>query len=95
MKLFLRRLVSPFLQIVAPGYSCCKRCFIPWKFTQHHDTRYSPSRSCFPLCESCWATLKPVTRLLYYRVMYRSWREADPSGPIEWQEIELAVLRGR
>lgn len=52
-----------------------------------------PSRSCFPLCESCWSSLTPEQRLPYYRQLWDSWHQwGTPDA--KWEDIESSVLAG-
>jgi hypothetical protein len=78
---------------------------MPWNHTESHDTEYTPSRGCFPLCESCWQELgTPKKRLPFYSKMWASWRvEATLSDDLThyeklmltWPKIEAAVLAGK
>lgn len=55
-------------------------------------------RSCFPLCEGCWAALTPLERLPFYRALWERWlRDALERGDdvgTEWRPIQQAVLAG-
>ncbi len=81
-------------QRLAPGYSWCFRCETPWLFVKGHDTKYSPDRACFPLCEKCWGELTPDERLPYYRQLWEHWKDVSSVDGKEWPAIEAAVLAG-
>jgi hypothetical protein len=76
---------------LAPGYSHCGRCLMPWKFADGHDTPYSPTAGCFPLCEDCWEDLEtPEARMPYYRrLILEVWEE-----PELWPAVEESVRAG-
>jgi len=88
-------------QKLAPGFSWCFRCETPWRFVHGHDTPYAydhqgaVTRSCFPLCEKCWAELTPEQRLPYYRQLWDVWTSSGSVEDRDWQGIEAAVLAGR
>lgn len=45
----------------------CYRCKLPYSFAHFHETEYSATRGCFPLCQSCWEELEsPQNRLEFY-----------------------------
>lgn len=75
------------------GYSGCQKCRTPWDLVRHHDTSYSDSRGCFPLCEKCWSELTPECRLPYYKKLHDEWKRQGSEQP--WAEIERAVLAGK
>jgi hypothetical protein len=50
-------------------------------------------RSCFPLCERCWAELTPVDRLPYYHELWWDWWKAPEDQP--WEPLRDAVMAGR
>ncbi len=53
-----------------------------------------PTRSCFPLCENCWVSLKtPSARLPYYRRLWELWERLNP-GNRDWPAIRQSVLDG-
>lgn len=80
-------LPSIFYRLLAPGYSACHRCNMPWRFVKEHITNYSEERGMFPLCENCWKSLTPKERLPYYRQLYNEWNQ-----PGIWPQIEKAVM---
>jgi hypothetical protein len=80
------------LRLLAPGFGWCGRCGRPWKFTTYHSTAYRASRGCFPLCETCWSALTPVTRVPFYRRMWLDWSH---TSEVEWSAIRRAVLEGK
>lgn len=57
---------------------------------------YTDSRSCFPLCETCWTGLgTPEARLPYYRVLWNEWiGDGSEPDPADWDAIEAAVRAG-
>jgi hypothetical protein len=91
-------------RVLSPGIGYCYRCKRPWRIdhrwgTPYHETRYeydNERRGCFPLCESCWTSLTPETRLPYYRRLYESWVAQTPSGyekyVVDWPTLREAVL---
>jgi len=76
------------------GLGHCQRCLTNWAFVDNHATPYSPSRGCFPLCESCWRELEPAGRLPFYRQLWQSWEDETP-GYANWDDIEKSVLDGK
>lgn len=85
----------------AMGYGGCYRCGATWDYAQPHDTRYSDSGACFPLCEECWSVLTPEQRLPFYAQLMHAWTAevpGYPEGALEsvrkWAAIEEAVLSG-
>jgi len=60
--LALRRVKGIVEQLVAPGYSTCKRCKRPWKFAEPHDVSTGPGRGHFDYCEDCWNELPESQR---------------------------------
>jgi hypothetical protein len=98
------RIIPAFvLRLLAPGFGSCGRCGVPWKFVEEHDTKYSSSGGCFPLCESCWSALTIPERLPYYRDLMYTWEtqryHAKPPAGWEpthekWPAIKQAVLAG-
>lgn len=56
-----------------PGLGRCGKCRRTWKRVQGHTTSYEESHACFPLCEECWSSLTPATRLPYYQALMANW----------------------
>ena len=83
------------LRFIAPGYSTCKRCKMPWAFTQGHCTKWNDRSGMFPLCEHCWERLSPSERLPYYKMLWQEWHEWGPVRDPQWHEVEAAVMAGR
>lgn len=76
-------------QAESSHYGHCYCCGLPWWAVDGHDTKYSVSHGCFPLCEKCWTALEtPEARLPYYRQMFNKW----PQDHADWNDIEAAVL---
>lgn len=94
MKLLLKRLIGLYSIIAYPGYSGCLRCWRRWVTVKHHETMYSESAGCFPLCQECWQELTPETRLPFYRKLYRQWASKLTAGLPSFQDIKDAVMRG-
>ena len=57
----------------AKGFGGCYRCGDTWDYKKPHTTPYDDTGGCFPLCESCWASLTPTERLLFYEQMWQEW----------------------
>lgn len=95
MKLLLRKIRGAYSALIYPGFGYCYRCFRRWPTTQIHETDYSESHGCFPLCEDCWRELTPVTRLPYYHKMYQSWLKNKPPDLPAFEEIARAVREGK
>jgi hypothetical protein len=87
------RLPSWVLRLLAPGYSTCLACGVPWRFAREHSTPYAHGRNTtsgmFPLCEPCWASMKPDERLPYYAALCAKW-----DSPPDWESVESAVRAG-
>lgn len=66
-------LLAKVERLLAPSYGYCYRCQRPWNRVEHHDTAYSESSACFPLCVTCWALLTPEERLPYYDELVDEW----------------------
>lgn len=94
MKLFLKRLIGLYSIIAYLGYGGCMRCWRRWKIASPHQTMYSDSAGCFPLCGDCWRELTPETRLPFYRKLYRQWASDLTGGLPTFQDIKDAVMRG-
>lgn len=95
----MNRRLGRWSQLLAPGYSFCRRCKTPWRFVKWHDTSYGRGHGCLPLCQMCWSELTPEQRLPYYLELIASWHERYPhdAGPTfdeEWAQVRDAVLRG-
>lgn len=76
--------------------SRCFACGTSWKWARGHETPYSDSSACFPLCEQCWAAMTPDERLPYYSRLVAEW--VAQSGPLsgeKWPAIQAAVLEGK
>lgn len=60
-------------QLIAPGYSTCKKCHRPWKFVEGHDVYYAFGRGMFAVCEECWqhSTLPELKK--YYGDVQKRW----------------------
>jgi len=110
VKLRLRRTAGRFLTVLAPGFSCCLRCRMPWRFTHPHITHYSfvtlpseamgsiilPGAGCFPLCEYCWTDLgNPDARWPYYVALLDLWESEHGVEPETRAAVNLAVEAGR
>ena len=83
------------------GYGGCHRCGDTWDWATHHDTQYSETTSCFPLCETCWRSMTPEDRLPYYFDLLRNWlsQATDYEYAQEimekWPQIKQAVMEGK
>lgn len=82
---------------VAPGFSYCGRCGMPWARADEHVTEYSVHNGCFPLCEECWQILgHPEARIPYYKALIDGWDEnRQGCSPETRRDIMLAVAAGR
>ena len=79
---------SFIFRLMAPGYSYCEKCKMPWKFVERHITQFTEIVGCFSLCEECWQKLKtPEKRMPYYKALWEKWN----SDIEEWKLIEKAV----
>ena len=95
-ELSLRQEVGRYAQRLAPHFSACQRCLMPWLFVDGHDTDYKEGTGCFPLCQKCWRELTPKGRLPFYRKMFDWWHTlGEPVAEAEWKLIETAVLEGK
>lgn len=72
----------------AQGFSGCFRCGDSWSWKAHHNTQFSESEACFPLCEECWAALTPEARWPYYEKLIADWGLAPDSR----QSLYLTAL---
>jgi len=110
LTLALRKTVGRLLRPLAPSYSWCFRCRVPWRFTQPHITHYSfitipaeamgsltlPGAGCFPLCEHCWVALgNPDARRPYYEALLAQWESQHGVEPETRSAVLLAVEAGR
>jgi hypothetical protein len=86
--------LAAVLRCIAPGYSACKRCKMPWAFTQGHCTKWNKNGGMFPLCEHCWERLSPSERLPYYKMLWQEWHEWGPVRDPAWHDVEAAVMAG-
>jgi hypothetical protein len=57
----------------ATGFPGCYRCGDSWSWKLEHQTRFSETESCFPLCEECWSALTPAARWPYYEALIADW----------------------
>lgn len=95
MVIQIRKIVGPFLRLLAPGYSWCSSCGWPWRFAEPHLTRYTEDSSCFPLCECCWKRLTIEQRIPHYWGLAREWDRWTPGSSSELGPLmEDAVQRG-
>jgi hypothetical protein len=89
------------ISLALDGYGRCERCRESWRTALAHVTEYTEHHGCFPLCEPCWRSLEPSTRLPYYRALLLTWREqATSPDELAMTErdaplIEAAVLAGK
>lgn len=85
-------------QFLYPSFGSCGRCKTTWNIIDHHCTNYTERDGCFPLCEYCWQSLTPETRLPYYRALFERWEadfaEAEIDMDSKWSDIKSAVLAG-
>jgi hypothetical protein len=79
--------------MLAPGYSFCYRCGMPWGRVDPHITNYSMTEGCFALCEECWTILgHPEARIEYYEMLYNDWWERrNEKGPLTEAQHELYI----
>src|SRR5258708_28202256 len=102
----LRKWAARFLQLFAPGFGCCYRCGMPWKFAKQHTTYLEERNGCFALCNKCWQELTPAERLPFYRKLLETWIDSERearviaarngvSAEMQWPLIEKAVLEGK
>lgn len=89
-----RRALAALARAAAPGYGCCYRCQMPWKFTEGHTTYYGGGRGCFPLCEPCWADLTPEQRLPFYEQLLRDWHAYRPVDGAQAEAVIGAAAAG-
>lgn len=69
--------------------------FYGWVGVKAHATNYSISRGCLPLCEGCWSSLTPETRLPYYDALLELWESLDCVPDAETHtQIHQAVMNG-
>lgn len=85
---------------MAPYYSFCLRCGMPWNIAKDHTTWYEfydQRRGCFPLCEKCWEILGCAeARIEYYATLFELWESGE--AVIDEEEkriIAKAVANGR
>jgi len=90
LPLLLRIAIGRVTEFMFSSFGSCYRCHISWRVSKNqHFTEYTPSRSCFPLCKTCWAELTIQERLPYYRKLYEQ-QGNQPSH--KWEMIRNAVL---
>lgn len=87
-----------FLRKLFPGKSYCFKCGRPWGApgVKGHETQYSQTSACFPLCEECWFNLEvPEARIEYYKMLIDNWAEIGwPVSEETQQDILKAVANG-
>jgi hypothetical protein len=86
--LILSKIAGPFT-----GYGSCFRCGLSCKYHElFHETQYTSTNACFPLCEHCWQVLEtPQDRLSYYRsLVFGMWHDQS-----KWSIIKEAVMAGK
>jgi hypothetical protein len=59
------------------------------------DSIDAMGKACFPLCETCWASIKPYERIPYYRRLWDLWMTWGGSDKKEWRAILRAVEQGK
>ena len=65
-----------------------------------HTTMYSETEGCSALCEDCWSSLTPYSRMHYYIVLFHLWIDDEVkagemrTGTQVLRNIERAVLDG-
>lgn len=69
----------------AQGFGDCLRCGDTWNWAESHSTPITDSRAMFPLCERCWSSLTPETRVRYYQDLWWRWLE-DVEKPLAWRD---------
>ncbi len=80
-----------WLKSLAPGWSTCGHCDIPWKFVKRHETKCAKNLWCFPLCEKCWSELTIIQRLPHYQELMGRWGD---SGVKYGPAVTRSVLNG-
>lgn len=96
-RLWRRRLVAPIVRLLSPGYSWCYRCGLPWSVVTGHETNYTESRGCFPLCGFCWGELELADRLPFYESLIIDWETEGPCDGYDeeiYNSIRKAVITG-
>ena len=71
--LWARRASAPVAQVIAPGFSHCKHCGLPWKFVDEHTIMYrhaempggSIDHGYFVVCEQCWRSISREDMMRY------------------------------
>ena len=78
------------------GYSGCGRCGDTWDWKPSHTTPYCGRPGCFPLCEECWSSLTPSTRLPYYLQLVDLWESMSVSRDYDTirESLTAHVLAG-
>jgi hypothetical protein len=82
-------------------YSTCNKCKRPWNMVKGHSTKFNEHSGCFPLCEECWASLTPETRMPYYEMLIADWSRRTRGAAefekhlIDAENIRAAVMAGK
>ena len=87
------KIISRTANYLYPEYGSCYKCNLPWSIVANHNTYYTKSNGCFPLCEKCWKGLgSPENRMPYYMklVDYWDWLR-DCTDEETREEIRTAV----
>ncbi len=71
------------------GIGGCLRCGDRWNWKPIHNTYYTTTKGCFPLCEPCWQAARPGEIRHYYSELVRLWRR---DGSFCSQEFEDAIV---
>lgn len=58
----------------------------------HHMTKWCETRSCFTLCEDCWAQLGRAQREPHYHALVDEWIRQTPSRRDEYEADRALIL---
>ncbi|MFA4972956.1 MAG: hypothetical protein WC683_10100 [bacterium] len=64
--LWARRASAPVAQVIAPSFSHCEHCGLPWKFVDEHTIWYGDDGwGYFVVCEQCWRSVSREDMMRY------------------------------
>ena len=84
IKLYFRRILGILSNFASPSYGFCRRCWITWRFVEHHSIYIGGGIGIFHFCEHCWEESTDEEKMKHYGrledVKVEQWIDVMPDG---------------